>query len=121
MNTRSWRKRKPWSCWRARRTVSIAAVRTRISSRMASCAGSGSQIAVSSPVPVQLTAAVRLAKVPAPMMGVSPTRPEILPVRPPVLVAAAKFPRVSRATQPTVPRPGASSGVVDDFGFLGSG
>mmetsp|Transcript_14620 Transcript_14620/g.24950 ORF Transcript_14620/g.24950 Transcript_14620/m.24950 type:complete len:303 (+) Transcript_14620:580-1488(+) len=37
------------------------------------------------------------------MMGVSPTRPDILLVRPPVEVAAARLPLRSRATHPTVP------------------
>ena len=49
------------------------------------------------------------AKVPAPMIGVSPTRPGNLPVIPPVEVAAARSPRQSRATAPTVPCRRASS------------
>ena len=49
VKTRSWRSRKPCSCWRARRTASMAAVRARTRSRIASCVGSGIQTAVSSP------------------------------------------------------------------------
>ena len=43
------------------------------------------------------------------MIGVSPTRPGNLPVMPPVEVAAARSPRQSRATAPTVPCRRASS------------
>jgi hypothetical protein len=58
----------------------------------------------SSPVPVQDTAQLALfAYVPAPITGESPTRPKRLPVMPPVDVAAARSPRASRTTQPTVP------------------
>ena len=56
-----------------------------------------------SPWPVQLTATVWSAQQPAPMMGVSPTRPGILPNTPPVEVQAASRPSPSRTTQPTVP------------------
>ena len=43
------------------------------------------------------------AQQPAPIMGVSPTRPGILPCNPPVEVAAASRPDVSSATAPMVP------------------
>ena len=43
------------------------------------------------------------AHVPEPIIGVSPTRPGILFVIPPVEVAAAIFPSLSNATAPTVP------------------
>src|SRR3546814_10738416 len=43
------------------------------------------------------------AQVPAPTIGESPTRPQRLPVTPPVEVAAATWPCASRATAPTVP------------------
>jgi hypothetical protein len=43
------------------------------------------------------------AQVPAPMTGVSPTRPGDFAVMPPVDVAAARLPFRSRATAPTVP------------------
>ena len=38
------------------------------------------------------------------MMGESPTRPQRLPVMPPVEVAAARLPSASSATAPTVPK-----------------
>src|SRR5215217_6316256 len=50
VKTRPWRRRKPWSCCLARRTASIAAVRARTRSRIASWAVSGTQTAVSVPV-----------------------------------------------------------------------
>ena len=56
-----------------------------------------------SPWPVQETAAQDPAKVPAAMIGVSPTRPGILLNTPAVEVAAASAPWASSTTQPTVP------------------
>ena len=57
-----------------------------------------------SPWPVADTAQQSSAAyVPAPMIGVSPTRPARLPVMPPVDVAAARWPCASSATAPTVP------------------
>jgi hypothetical protein len=57
-----------------------------------------------SPAPVQDTAQLRSsAQVPAPITGESPIRPQRLPVTPPVEVAEARWPAVSRATAPTVP------------------
>src|SRR5690242_8282918 len=57
-----------------------------------------------SPTPVEETAQDRLdAYVPAPITGESPTRPGSLPCIPPVDVPAARSPRTSRATAPTVP------------------
>ena len=47
----------------------------------------------SSPTPVHDTAHVALsAYVPAPMIGTSPIRPNLLPVSPPLDVPAARFP-----------------------------
>jgi hypothetical protein len=43
------------------------------------------------------------AQAPAPMIGLSPTRPGSLPNTPAVEVAAASRPSASRTTQPTVP------------------
>ncbi len=43
------------------------------------------------------------------MIAVSPMRPNFLLVMPPVEVAAARLPKLSQATAPTVPR---------DFGFV---
>ena len=58
-----------------------------------------------SPLPVADTAQVALsAYVPAPMIGESPMRPQRLLVMPPVDVAAARLPFLSRATAPTVPK-----------------
>ncbi|MNE97374.1 hypothetical protein D3C80_1957080 [compost metagenome] len=56
-----------------------------------------------SPWPVQETAACSSAQVPAAGMGVSPTRPGILPNTPAVEVAAARRPWLSSTQQPTVP------------------
>ncbi len=62
-----------------------------------------------SPCPVADTAQLSLlAYVPAPMMGESPTRPQRLPVMPPVEVAAARLPCRSSATAPTVPKASSS-------------
>src|SRR5579883_1333760 len=46
---RPWRSRKPWRCWRALPSTRIAVARALTRSRMASCAASGTQTAVSSP------------------------------------------------------------------------
>lgn len=43
------------------------------------------------------------ANTPMPAIGESPTRPTSFPNKPPVLVAAAKFPSKSITTAPTVP------------------
>ena len=56
-----------------------------------------------SPWPVQETATPSSAQVPAAGMGVSPTRPGILPNTPAVEVAAASRPAMSSTQQPTVP------------------
>ena len=56
-----------------------------------------------SPWPVPETATRPSAQLPAPGMGVSPTRPGILPNTPAVEVAAASRPSRSRTQQPTVP------------------
>ncbi len=57
-----------------------------------------------SPSPVdEMATTPSRAYTPAPMMGLSPTRPSAWPVIPPVDVAAATRPAVSRATAPTVP------------------
>src|SRR5262249_32297373 len=56
-----------------------------------------------SPSPVQDTAqTLESANVPAPMIGDPPTRPQRLPVRPPLEVAAARLPFRLQATAPTV-------------------
>ncbi len=66
----------------------------------------------SSPIPVQETAQAPLAaNVPAPTIGESPTRPGNFLAVPPVLVPAARLPRESSTTQPTVPMEGESSGT----------
>src|ERR1044071_6652394 len=52
------------------------------------------------------------------MIGLSPTRPGNLPVMPPVEVAAARLPCLSRATAPTVPCRRASSISVSSSGPL---
>ena len=57
-----------------------------------------------SPTPVHEMAQLALsAKVPAPMTAESPTRPHCWFTTPPVDVAAARLPHLSRATAPTVP------------------
>src|SRR5215472_1457842 len=74
-----------------------------------------------SPSPVPDTAQDSLlAYVPAPISGVSPTRPLCLLVRPPVEVAAARLPARSSATAPTVPMllaaPAITAGAVGALG-----
>ena len=65
-----------------------------------------------SPCPVPEIAQVALsANVPAPISGLSPTRPGSFAVIPPVEVAAATVPSRSHATAPTVPCFAASSRV----------
>jgi hypothetical protein len=74
-----------------------------------------------SPEPVADTAQVwLLAHVPAPMMGLSPTRQSSAFVMPPVEVAAASCPSVSSATAPTVCPCSGSSGTSNDGSALGS-
>ncbi len=69
-----------------------------------------------SPCPVAETAHVLLfAYVPAPIIGTSPTLPNFLFVIPPVEVAAAKFPFLSKATAPTVPNFSVLSLFDDSF------
>lgn len=53
--------------------------------------------------PVLTVSSQLSAQKPAPIVGVSPIRPDLLFVRPPVLVATARLPHVSRQTAPTVP------------------
>src|ERR1051325_7871132 len=71
-----------------------------------------------SPAPVAETAHDSLsAYVPAPMIGVSPMRPYILFVVPPVDVAAARLPLWSSATAPTVPKRFSSARSSSACGF----
>jgi len=62
---------------------------------------------------VQETATRWSAQPPAPISGVSPTRPGSLPNTPPVEVAAASRPSWSRTTHPTVPCASVPGGWFD--------
>ena len=64
-----------------------------------------------SPTPVHEIPTRSSAQVPAPIIGVSPILPSGFPVIPPVEVAAAILPSLSKATAPTVPIPSSENSV----------